>query len=98
MHERLSLARILRREPGAAQVRAPDAFQPADVARIERAGRGVPLGGEVAAIGSPGVTRWRHELRRSERVDLAPLRENRPRCEQREQAERVARAHELRAA
>ncbi len=98
VHERLRLARILRREPGAAQVRAPDPFQPADVARIERAGRGVALVVQVAAVGPPSVARRRHELRRGERVDLAPLREKGARREQREQAEGPARASDPRAA
>jgi len=63
LHERLRFARVLRAETGAAQVRAPDAFQRRDVAAIDLRQRRIAAVVPVAAVGRPAVGRRRDEVR-----------------------------------
>src|SRR6185436_20313486 len=55
VHERLRLARELRRDTGAVQVRAPNAFELRHVAAIDAVERRIALIEEIAAVRAPPI-------------------------------------------
>ena len=65
-HERLRFTGVLRAEPGAAQMRAPDALQSCDVVAIDLGQWRVAAVVPIAAVGRPTVGRCRDEVRARE--------------------------------